>query len=520
MSAGSRTLVIGLDAADAGLVWRWCGEGKLPALAGLIDRGAAVRLSSETGLGSEAIWPTALTGCMPGKHGIYNWRSIKPGTNELVRTPSRTFRKPFWWVLRHEAPKRRVLLLDVPYVSRLEDDDVTEVLGWGQREAARHHSWPEGLLDKLTAEYGGYPRGLEDEGPGRPYPPEKALEVLLEMTDTRTRLLTRLMREREWDLCFAVYFEPHHGGHRFHRYVEPGPFDLDEALTRRFEAALLEVYRACDEAIASLVETAGNGVNVVVVSGCGMCPASHRKNFLSKLLTRLGYQIPASPSVRSKAIRLGRSIALRAVPRPVARWIKERLPENVDADHFERLWIESTDWDRTRAYHEDDPWHPFIRLTVPEPERRSLAEEIVTEIRALRNADTGEAAAGSVLLREEVGEGPNVHVLPDLAVHWQEHGFLRRAHHPRIGTIEGDPISPWSEHNKRGFLIAAGPGVRPRAEPFDDHLVNLAPTLLHLLGAPIPEGMDGVPMEGMLASDLGAPMRVRIDMSDDPWRAS
>jgi predicted AlkP superfamily phosphohydrolase/phosphomutase len=517
MPPRSKTLVIGLDAADVDLVFRWSSEGKLPTLGGLIERGAAVRLSSDTGLGSEAVWPTALTGCMPGKHGNYNWRCVKPGTNQLVRTPSRSFRKPFWWVLRNRDPKRRVLLLDVPYVSRLEDDGVTEVLGWGQREAARHHSWPDGLLEELTAEYGSYPRGLEDEGPDEKYPPEEVLDLLRHLADLRTRLLSRLMRERAWDLCLAFYFEPHHGGHRFHRYVEPGELDLDEGLTRRFEGALLEVYRACDDAIERLVEVAGDDVNVLVVSGCGMCPATHRANLLSKALSRLGYRVPASPSARSRAIGAGRSIALRAIPRPLARWIKARLPERVEADHFERLWIESTDWDRTRAYDEDDSWHPFVRLNVADSERAALAEEIATEIRALRNAETGEPAAGLVLLRDEIAEGPNASLLPDLAVHWSTSRFLHRARHPRAGVIEGDPIGPWSEHNRHGFLIAAGPGIRPRGEPFDDHLVNLAPTLLHLLGAPVPEDMDGAPMEGLLAGDLGAPTRAQIDLRDDPW---
>jgi predicted AlkP superfamily phosphohydrolase/phosphomutase len=515
--ADVRTLVIGLDAADGPLVLRWSREGRLPTLGGLIERGVAVRLSSETGLGSEAVWPTAVTGCLPGKHGTYNWRAIRPGTNQLVRTPSRAYRKPFWWVLRNNEPRRRALLLDVPYVSRLEDEGVTEVLGWGQREAHRHQSWPDGLLDGVTTEFGRYPRGLEDEGPHRPYPPEEALQVLKQLTDLRTRLLARLLREHEWDLCFAVYFEPHHAGHRFHRYVEPGAFDLDEALTRRFEGALLEVYRACDDAIGRLIEVVGTEVNVVVLSGAGMCPASHRQNLLSKLLTRLGYQVPAAPSPRRRAMALARSTAIRTIPKPLGRRIRNLLPANIETDHFERLWLESTDWDRTRAYEEGDPWHPFVRLNVADTERPRLADEIASEIRAVRNAETGAPAAGQVLLRDEFADGPNADVLPDLAIHWPERGFLRRVRHPRAGLIDGDPIEPWSEHTKQGFLIAAGPAIRPTSERIDDHIVNLAPTLLHLLGARIPDDMDGAPMEDLLASELGEPTRAAIDIRDDPW---
>jgi predicted AlkP superfamily phosphohydrolase/phosphomutase len=513
-----KTLVIGLDAADSRLVFEWCREGRLPTLRRLIQRGVGARLSSETGLGSEAVWPTAVTGCLPGKHGIYNWRSIRPGTDQLVRTPSRSYRKPFWWVLRKREPRRRAVVLDVPYVSRVEEEGITEVLGWGQREAVRHHSWPEGLLGELTAEYGRYPRGLEGERIGRPFPPEQALESLMQMTRRRTRLLVRLMSERAWDLCLGVYFEPHYGGHLFYRYLDPGVFSYDRELTRRFEGALLEIYRSCDDAIANLLQAAGDDVNVVVFSGTGMRPVSNGHRVFRSVLTRLGYYVPAPRSLRTRAVGLGRSVAVRAMPRPLAHWIRDRLPERVDADHFERMWRETTDWERTRAYDEADTWHPFVRITVPEPERSRLAEEIADELRALRNADTGEPAAARVLTRDQIARGPHADVLPDLAVHWAEGGMLRRVQHPRLGVIDEDMSGHFpSEHNADGFLIAAGPGIRSREEQLDAHIVDLAPSLLHVLGAPIPEDMDGTPMEGVLATELGAPRRVAIEMGDDPW---
>jgi hypothetical protein len=42
-----------------------------------------------------------------------------------------------------------------------------------------------------------------------------------------------------------------------------------------------------------------------------------------------------------------------------------------------------------------------------------------------------------------------------------------------------------------GVLIAAGPAFRAGASPHQADLLDIAPTVLHLLGVPIPADMDG-----------------------------
>jgi arylsulfatase A-like enzyme len=42
-----------------------------------------------------------------------------------------------------------------------------------------------------------------------------------------------------------------------------------------------------------------------------------------------------------------------------------------------------------------------------------------------------------------------------------------------------------------GVLVAAGPPFPPGAVPAQASLLDIAPTILHLLGVPVPEDVDG-----------------------------
>jgi predicted AlkP superfamily phosphohydrolase/phosphomutase len=214
-----------------------------------------------------------------------------------------------------------------------------------------------------------------------------------------------------------------------------------------------------------------------------------------------------------------RAAALTMFPRPLARRVKQRLPRDTEDRHFEQLWHESVDWARTRAYAEGEPGHSFVRVSRSfSGDRESLLKEIAGELRLLENADSGRPAIVDVIDVRKRIPGPHADVLPDLAVAWALDGMLERIRHPRIGVIEEDLRDlPPSEHTEEGFVIAAGPGIRAQDAIGTGHIVDLAPTLLHLAGAPVPREMDGSPLD-LLDPKLGEPHIADIEMGDDPWR--
>jgi predicted AlkP superfamily phosphohydrolase/phosphomutase len=525
-----RVLAIAMDAVDAQLALRWAGEGRLPTLAGLMAKGSTVRLRSPADHFPEAVWPTINSGCLPGKHGLYNWRCVRPGTQAMVYAPPRTYRQPFWRLLREggvpPGQGYRLLIVDVRKGAPLRDDRVTEVIGWGERAATLRESWPRELYGELVRRYGRYPRWLDNDFDRSCRSERRHLQTLEEKIPVRTALLSQLLRERPWDFCLTSYWEPHNAGHVFHRYLLPESWTYDERRAEYFGDALESVYRLVDEGIGQLIDVVPDATDVVVFSGYGFRPNSNGRELLPRVLTALGYQVPNAPPRSSWLLHTARA----AFPLSVRSRVNRRLSVEARERVMTRMWVEATDWTRTRAVAEAEWGQGWVRLNLrgreplgtvePGPEYDALCEEISDELRSLTNAETGAPAVAEVARTDAVFDGPHVGDLPDLVVRWNPDGLLRAVRHPRLGVFHEDLRHlPRSEHTGEGFLVAAGPSVRAGATA-EGHVADIAPTLLELMHAAIPDDMDGRPLTEIISPGVLAAhpaRRERIEWSDHPW---
>ena len=211
----SRVLAVGLDAADVRHVLPWAESGELPVLGRMLREGGCARLSGATAIFPESTWATVATGRDVGGHGIYNWRTIRPGTYERALAQDGRHR-PFW------AELDSALVVDVPYVQPLGDDRFTEVAAWGQRGASAEASWPPGLLDELRERHGRYPQWVNVHHHRGALSSRRLLRALERLAGERTDMLLRLMAERPWSLTLAAFSEPHDAGHEFQRHLDPG----------------------------------------------------------------------------------------------------------------------------------------------------------------------------------------------------------------------------------------------------------------------------------------------------------
>jgi arylsulfatase A-like enzyme len=51
------------------------------------------------------------------------------------------------------------------------------------------------------------------------------------------------------------------------------------------------------------------------------------------------------------------------------------------------------------------------------------------------------------------------------------------------------------DHRHNGVLLVDGPALKPSVADFRPELIDLAPTILHALGLPVPSDMDGRVLE-------------------------
>ena len=357
-------LVACLDAADRSLLFEWAREGRLPALAGMIERGSTAKLRSVADLLPESVWPTVFTGCGPGRNGHYNHRCVRPGTYSLVPAPPRTHKRQLWDLL--SARGKRMLLLDVPYVELASGERLVHVSGWGLRGELYPHSYPPELLASVRSRHGTYARGLEDHYDRSRRAERRHLRESIRMAERRTEIALELMAANEWDLAVVDYWEPHNAGHVFHPYLD----SVGGRRRRRFAGALLDVYRAVDEGLGRLLEAAPAGTDAIACSPYGLRRNAVGERIVPEVLVGLGYTVerPVPPLVRW-AHR-----ARAAVPNAVRRQVNERLPVDARMRLMERMWAEPVDWSRTRAVVEAEMGHGWVRINLRGREPQGTVE--------------------------------------------------------------------------------------------------------------------------------------------------
>jgi predicted AlkP superfamily phosphohydrolase/phosphomutase len=394
----------------------------------------------------------------PGTLGFYGFRNRRDRSYDaLVFADSRAVRLPRVWDLV-SSRGRPVIVLGVPQtypVSRVNGVMVSCFLT--PDVATSRYTHPPELKEEIEALVGEY---MVDVPDFRTNDKDRLLEDLETMTARRFQVAERLLETRPWDLFFMVEMGTdriHHGFWRFtdpeHRLYEPG---------NAYEDAMLDYYRRLDAKMARLLERIDEDTAVLVVSDHG-AKRIDGGICVNEWLRREGYltlkEEPAEPT------------ALR--------------PDMVD-------------WSRTVAWGEGGYYcRLFVNVAGREPEGTVAPEDyerVRDELKAKLEAlgDEQGQPIGTVAYRpEELYEERNG-VAPDLMVYF---GDLLWRSVGQVGTgtvhvFENDTGPDDANHAHAGLYVLAAEGVPPGPGPERD-IRDVAPTLLELLGEPVPAEMEG-----------------------------
>jgi predicted AlkP superfamily phosphohydrolase/phosphomutase len=439
------------------------------------------------------------------------------------------WRLPFWWVLRRHAPdpKPRVVLFDVPYGGGAREEGVTELSGWGLRVTRQGHSHPPELFEEMAGRHKPYPAWINRDYDRNPLSERRYRRVLARLVNRRTDLALDLLGRGDWDCALLNVTEPHFAAHAFFHHLRSAEPTRGRSRLGA-TTGLLDTYVETDRCVARLIDAAGPETDVIVFSTIGLRPNETSRDLLREVLIALGYEFPAP---RAKA-RGGRATAMRLGTKLVPRFLRHRLRQLMSAEAFEEVadeaWGKSIDWSRSRAVSEAEPGSAWLRLNIAGREaegivdpadRDALIAEITADLTQLVDDETGEPAVAEVASVAAIAPGELSGQMPDLLVHWTPNQRIRTVRHPRVGRIS-DRRGPYArtEHTSNGFLVAAGPSISTEGPPHGSPTpseVDIAPTVLHAYGAPVPEGMTGEVLEWLLAERRDV-RRADIDISATP----
>jgi predicted AlkP superfamily phosphohydrolase/phosphomutase len=507
-----RVLLIGLDAADAGILMSGIEAGTLPRLRRLRDEGAWGIVTSPAGFGSGAVWPSFATGVSPAKHGRYFYRQVGPGSYSAEKFEADQLAVPPVW--EHIARSgRSVAVFDVPKVGLpLQSIDGVVAVDWISHGPVytEMRSFPAGFGDDLTTRFGrnelwkcDLPGGRDAEQMG------VFVEQLRERVHQRERA-TRHYWSEGYDLLITVFAEPHCVGHQgWHVRDRHHPMHDADALRRIGDPVDL-MYREIDTTIGRIIDAVDDDTTVIVFSGTGMGPNYTGNHLLDDVLRAIDHKPPTTMTALTKAVKK----RLKKVLPPELRRRGQRLKNRVEEQAF------ATDRARRPSFavpHNDIAGAVRLNIVGREPtgvlrpdEVDAYVERLRGELLALRNADTGARVVTDVVRVADEHHGEWLDRLPDLLVVWNRDEPIDRVTSDSIGTVEYSYRgNRTGDHSPDNVFFAVGPSVTPgRCEGVA--LYDFASTLCRLVGAPIPS-TDGEPIDALTARP---PARLDRDAAD------
>lgn len=483
-----RLLVIGLDGGDDRILNELMDAGRLPALASLRERGAAVPVETGADLMPEAVWPALLSGAGMGEDDMFHFYTFDPETMELrFRREAGPTREPFW--LHLPGRGEGALVSEIPELHPHPESRAEESCCWHSHAPPHRPFFTSRRLAKTLRAHGS-PLPLGDPDYSRAASLEHDLSLagrLAQSAGHRARALRAAARGRT-SVC-AVFHELHTAVHALGHHYDPEhwyrPFDPEPEV-------LFRVYEAVDEALAPLLKDFADA-NVAVVVARGSRPADTAGDLLEELLARGGLLARAGEAPTAGRSSVSPTERLRRlVPPDLRRRIALRvLPQAMQHRLAARAFRERYAWPATRAFPLPTWTIGLVRVNVagreaagvvPPEELDSVLQEATRLIQETVDADTGAPLAAQVIaLRREVSaRDPR----PDLLVEWAPTRPPLAARHPRLGTwsVRRMPTHAWSHHRSPGLVLLAGPGVRRTAAAGEQDRLGLAPTLLALAG--------------------------------------
>lgn len=528
MSEDPRTIVVGVDGASFKLIRPWVEQGLLPNFARLMADGAWGNLrSTDPGLTAPA-WAAFKTGKQPGNNGIYDFfyrdtETLKHRVVDATRIKEPTLIE----ILNREGRKVGMLFEPTSFPARPLDGFMIAGFLTPSFES-KGYVYPENLFETHGLQKGG---ALLKVDVGRFFK-RGEIDVLLEAIESNLRsqaeIALSLADKEAWDLFMVHFFATDTVCHCMWRFLdEESPYFAPA--NERYRDAALKIFRIVDDVLGEFLSRLGARDHLIVLSDHGFGPGYERFN-INNWLIEQGYlrlrDVPvleAIDNLLAKADQVRRrgggpsfgqrlaALGLRSFRALCAgsggrlrgywstlfnRWL-DRTPHYKTDAISERFYFDQIDWDRTRAYAIGARGGIYLNLkgreargiVAPGAEYEALREEIIGGLNRVTDS-RGRLIVANAAKREEVYYGRYLDQAPDVVTVREERGYLISTQVGK-GTVTTLPPGRSGLHRTEGIFLAIGPEIARGATLQGARIIDVAPTILHLMGLGVPEDMDG-----------------------------
>jgi predicted AlkP superfamily phosphohydrolase/phosphomutase len=440
-----RVFILGLDGTPYSLMQDLFAKGVLKNLAEVAGRGGLWQMSTTIPDVSSVAWTTFMTGVNPGRHGVFGFVDLKPGTYTNYFPNATHVRSPCLWHLLGREGKRSIIV-NMPSTYPAQELNGTLIAGFVaiDLERATH---PRSLVPWLKQiDY-----RLDVDASKARTDKDGFLEDLNTSLANREKAFRKLMVEEPWDLFVAVVT----GTDRLHHFL----WDAYEDPNSPYHGAFLDYYRRIDAMAGRLYETIQAGTTFLALSDHGF-GRLRRDVYINRWLEEQGYLAFASEKKESIAdIDPQRTRAFCMDPGRIYLNVKRRFPAG---------------------------------SVLPGKPYESLREEIAERLDALCFEGGGgpsERVLRRVFRKEDLYQGPFLTSAPDLVLLASPGNNLRGATgRDSVFDLQG-PFSGMHTQDDAFFL-----SDRPSSEAKDPHILDVTRTAAGLLASKAAESLEGKPL--------------------------
>ena len=494
----ARVIIIGIDGATFDLLSPWIDKGKLSSFSKIYKEGAHGRLRSTTPYYSAPAWVSMVTGCQPGKHGIYDFFRTDTFSKKLVNARMR--KVPAIWQYLTDVDKTSIAV-NVP--GTYPPDPIKGVMITGLLTPSPESSftYPASIKKELTkdnlGEYELEQVGIDDipKNLYAQYAPEKLVQKIMATMESHAEVTLKLMQNYPWDFAMMVF---------------RGTDDAQHLLWNTPEH-ILTCYKMVDRFLGQFILLFPDDY-LLLVSDHGF-EKPKRYLYVNNVLYNKGYL----KTVGDPNYNIGN--LLMEVFDKISRWIFRFLPmeELVRSPLGRKIILSDSgghniDFSHTKAFYHS-VCSRGIRITLKEKykegiveraEYQQLREELKQLFLSLKDPETKKPIVQAVYDWEEVYGKDAMNDPLDLILELhREYGAQELLRSPeglryalghkgqQLSYVTPPGFYDWmGDHSPYGIFMIHGENVKKNST-LSPHIIDVVPTALALLKVPIPNRMDG-----------------------------
>ena len=450
-----KVLIVGLDCAAVDIVFGR--QAELPVLASLINRGTSGILRSCDPPITIPAWMVMATGQDPGRLGLYGFRHRKgySYTDMWIANSKAVHKKKLWDLIGERGGQSTLVSVPpsypvYPVAGRMISCFITPP------GPDKETTFPASLKAEIEERFGPYIFDVVFRTEDR----DQILAEIRAMTERRFDVMDWLIAAKPWDLFMFVEIGVDRMHHAFWKYMDPAHHLYEPG--NKYQTAIIDYYKYLDERLGRLLARLDDDTVVLVVSDHG------------------AKRMKGAFCVNEWLIEQG-DLAVKDKP---------TSPTSLDD-----LAI---DWSKTKAW----AWGGYYariflnvegrepRGIIPPQDYEKERDGLLTRLMAIRGPQN-EPWRTTVIKPQEFfeeleGEYPDLMVYFD-DLYWRSAGTLG------YGTkflAENDTGPDDAVHAHEGIYVLNDPrSGTPRKH--DASILDIAPTVLELMGIPVPPDMKG-----------------------------